>query len=179
MGFARDAGGYPAIDMKKTTLVFPVLLLPGILLAQTAAPAAPAAPTVSSTVVYSQPSSADAFLAANAGASLAKAASGKLTFKKADGSYRLVSGKSLTYQQNGQWVPTKLQVAALSDGSGWTLNGVGINAKFAKTDHADKDLSVTSGLVVFNIRAPQLTYNNDDTFNFDSSEEIVGRRRLG
>jgi hypothetical protein len=108
------------------TLVF--LLASSIgLIGQTATPAG--AP---STVVYTQPSAVDTFLAANPGASLYQATADGLAFRLANGSYRFASARGLTYQQGGQWAPTQMQVAALSDGTGWVFGGVGYNAQLVQ-----------------------------------------------
>src|ERR1039458_1758022 len=141
--------------MKTLALLLPVtFLLSPILSAQS--------PTA--TVVYTKPSSADVYIAANAGATFVKADQNGLTFKRSNGHFQLVTGPGLTYQQNGQWFPTKLQVGAVSDGSGWVLNGTAITASLTGSQNQDKNLSVTSGAVTFNIRAPQLAYGGADTF---------------
>jgi hypothetical protein len=63
-------------------------------------------------------------------------------------------------------VPTQLQVAAASDGSGWLLQGVAIGATVTGAANQDKSLNLTSGSASFNLGLPQLSYNGDDTFNF-------------
>jgi len=144
------------------------LLLAGSsgLMAQTA-PSAGASPgNPSSTVVYTQPSAAATFLSANPGASLNQATANGLTFRMPNGSYRFASARGLTYQRNGQWVPTQVQVAALADGSGWVFGGVGYTARLVQGEGGDKELSISSGSTSISIHAPGLVYNNDDTFTF-------------
>jgi hypothetical protein len=145
----------------KTIAALPLLslFLSGPILAQTPV-------TAASTVVFTKPSTADTYIAAHAGAKLVKAESDKLTYQNPDHSLTLVSGKGLTYQQNGVWLPSQLQVAALKDGSGWTVNGVAINASLTGSAGQDKDLSVIAGSVTMNLHMPQLSYNGDDTFTF-------------
>jgi hypothetical protein len=152
--------------MKSTfTLTF-LLAAVGGLMAQPATPAGASFGSQPSTVVYTQPSAADSFLAANSGASLHQVASDGLTFKLPDGSYRFVSARGLTHQENDQWVPSKTQVAALSDGTGWVFGGIGYAARLVQGKGADKELSISSGSTMLSIHTPGLVYNNDDSFTF-------------
>jgi hypothetical protein len=75
------------------------------------------------------------------------AASGKLTFLNPDRTLTMMSGGGVSYQQNGVWAPSKLQVAALNDGSGWQLSGVPINVSLTGSQGQAKDLSLNSGSV--------------------------------
>jgi hypothetical protein len=125
--------------------------------------------TTSSTVVFSKPSTADAYTAAHPGAKLARAASGKLTFLNPDRSLTMMSGGAVSYKQNGLWAPSKLQVAALSDGSGWKLFGVPMSVSLTGSQGQVKDLSLNSGSVTMNFHLPQLSYNGDDTFTFQEN----------
>ena len=124
-----------------------------------------AAQTPPASVIYSKPAAADVYLAAHPGASLSKTGNQSLTFKQADGSLTLLSGQGLTYQVNGEWLPSKLQIGALYDGTGWTLMGVPINVSLSGQGD-DKDIIIQSGDVTLNVHAPQLTYNWDGTFTF-------------
>ena len=142
--------------MKRSALI-PVLCL---------FPAVPSAQAPTAAVVYTKPSAADTYVAANAGLSFVKADQNGLTFKRSTGHFTLVSGAGLSYQQNNQWLPTKLQVAAPSDGSGWVLNGTAISATLTGKPNQDKNLSLTSGAVTFNLHVPQLVYGGADTFTF-------------
>ena len=57
-------------------------------------------------------------------------------------------------------------MAVASDGSGWLTQGTAIGAALTGAANQDKSLNLTSGSVVFNPGLPQLSYNGDDTFNF-------------
>jgi hypothetical protein len=142
-----------------------LFLFPASLLAQTTSTVS----GTSSTVVFSKPSTADAYTSAHPGAKLARAASGKLTFLNPDRTLTMMSGGGVSYQQNGLWTPSKLQVAALNDGSGWQLSGVPINVSLTGSQGQAKDLSLNSGSVTMNFHLPQLSYNGDDTFTFQEN----------
>lgn len=136
-----------AMDMTRSVILASLLLLPGGLLAQTPA------------VVYTRSSPSENYLAAHSDAKLIKTESGNLTFQHADGSYTLLSGSGLSYQQDGQWVPTKLQIQALSDGSGWTLAGTAMAAKLTGPKGPDKQLTIQAGPVALTLDLPQLVHN--------------------
>ena len=142
-----------------------LFLFPASLLAQTTSTVS----GTSSTVVFSKPSTADAYTSAHPGAKLARAASGKLTFLNPDRTLTMMSGGGVSYQQNGLWAPSKLQVAALNDGSGWRLSGVPMNVSLTGGQGQAKDLSLNSGSVTMNFHLPQLSYNGDDTFTFQEN----------
>jgi len=135
------------------------LCVPGALFAQAPVP-------VASTVVFSKPSTAATYVAANAGATLVKAENQKLTFQKTGNTFSAVYGNGLTYQLNGAWTPSQLRVAALNDGTGWAIQAVPINVSLTGKPGQDKDLSLVSGSVTMNLDVPQLNYNGDDTFSF-------------
>jgi hypothetical protein len=146
--------------MKSTfTLTF-LLAAAGGLMAQPATPAGTSSAGQPSTVVYTQTSAVDLFLAANSGASLHQVASDGLTFKLPDGSYRFVSVRGLTHQENDRWVPSKTQVAALSDGTGWVFGGIGYAAQLVQGKGADKELRIGSGSTMLSIHTPGLVYNS-------------------
>jgi hypothetical protein len=149
--------------MSNTAFAFPWLLLAGgWLMAQTGAPA----PTTA--VVYSQPSASDVFIAAHPGATFVKADSNGLTFRNADGHYTFFTAPGIVHQQNGQWLPAQLQVAQVSDGSGWQLQGTAMNVAFTGAT-GDKDMVVSSGAVTFSFHFPSFSYNGDDTFTFQEN----------
>jgi Divergent InlB B-repeat domain len=143
--------------MKTFALILSVCLL---------APLALFAQSSTATVVYTKTSPADAFVTANVGTTLVKADQNGLTFKRAGNHYTYVAGPGLTYQQNGQWLPTKLQVGAQLDGSGWALSGTAMNVTLMGNKGQDKDVSVSAGAVTFDLHAPQLAYGGADTFTF-------------
>lgn len=149
--------------MSNNAFAFTSLLLTGgWLMAQTAGPAP------STTVVYSQPSAADTYIAAHPGAAFVKADSNGLTFKNSDGHYTFFTAPGIVHQQNGQWLPAQLQVAHFSDGSGWQLQGTAMDVAFTgATD--DKDMVVSAGALTFSLHLPSFSYNGDDTFTFQEN----------
>ena len=111
------------------------LLLPGALLARTPA-------TSARTAAFSKPSAAATCTSSHPGAAPVKAESNKLTFRNAGHSFTLVSGKGVSYQQNGVRAPAQLQVAAFHDGSGSTVNGVPIGVSLVGGQDRVRDLSI-------------------------------------
>jgi len=126
------------------------------------------APAPGTTVVYSQPSAADTYIAAHPGAAFVKADSNGLTFGNSDGHYTFFTAPGIVHQQNGQWLPAQLQVAQFSDGSGWQLQGTAMNVAFTGATQ-DKDMVVSAGAVTFSLHLPSFSYNGDDTFRFQEN----------
>lgn len=120
------------------------------------------------TVVYSQPSAADTFVAAHPGATLFKADSNGLTFHNANGQYTFFTAPGIVHQQNGQWVPAQVQVAQASDGSGWQLLGTAGSVAFTGASQ-NKSMVLSAGSVTSSFELPSLSYNGNDTFQFQEN----------
>ena len=145
----------------------------GVLFAQTAPAPAPVASgtpppaPVAGTILYTKASMANTFAAANPALTFVSAASNGLIYRQGStGKFALRAGPGLTYQQNGYWYPTQLQVASASDGSGWLLAGTSIQAKLNGGSNADESLALTDNSDVFKFETPKLAYSGQDTFTF-------------
>ena len=123
--------------------------------------------SVAGTILYTKPSMANTFAAANPTLTFVGAASNGLVYlQESTGKHALRTGPGLTYQQNGHWYPTQLQVASASDGSGWLLAGTSIVAKLNGGSNTDQSLALTYDSTVFKLQTPDLAYSGQDTFTF-------------